>query len=125
MNTCFLLRRAGLAVAVVFPAVAGFQSQSAIGPELSLGAKPMRGLDQSHRQSRANRPQGGDLPQFGSDGMLATLRQQFAPGLLAQGLQHIQLLIELLGAATGASLGDIYQALADMAGISHLTACRV
>src|SRR5437762_13872732 len=72
---------------VVFPAVAGFQSQSAIAPELSLGAKPMRGLDHSHRQSRANRPQGGELPQFGSDGMLATLRQQFAPGLLAQGLR--------------------------------------
>src|SRR5204862_127724 len=77
---------------VVFPAVAGFQSQSAIAPELSLGAKPMRGLDHSHRQSRAKRPQGGDLPQFGSDGMLATLRQQFAPGLLAPGLQQIQLL---------------------------------
>src|ERR1700732_4624195 len=61
---------------VVFPAVAGFQSQSAIGPELSLGAKPMRGLDQSHRQSRANRPQGRNLPQFGSDRMLATFRQQ-------------------------------------------------
>src|SRR5216683_3546474 len=27
---------------VIFSAVAGFQSQSAIGPELSLGAKPMR-----------------------------------------------------------------------------------
>jgi len=26
---------------LVFPAVAGFQSQSAIGPELSLGAKPL------------------------------------------------------------------------------------
>src|SRR5258708_11904372 len=74
---------------VVFPAVAGFQSQSAIGPELSLGAETMRGLDQSHRQSRANWPHGGDLAQFGSDGMLATLRQQFTPGLLAQGLQHI------------------------------------
>src|SRR5258708_8515835 len=47
--------------------------------------------------------------------MLATLRQQFAPGLLAQGLQHIQLLIELLGAATGASLGDFPQPLAAMA----------
>src|SRR5882724_1775475 len=82
----------------------------------------MWGLDQSHRQSRANRAQGGDLPQFGSDGMLATLRQQFAPGLLAQGLQHIQLLIELLGAATGASLGDFPQPLAAMAGIVNVPA---
>ena len=47
---------------VVFPAIAGFQPQSAIGPELALGAETMWGLNQSHRQSRANRSQGGDLP---------------------------------------------------------------
>src|SRR5713101_7579990 len=46
---------------VVFPAVASFQAQSAVGPQLSLGAKTMRGLDQSHRQCRANRPEGRDL----------------------------------------------------------------
>jgi hypothetical protein len=40
---------------VVFPAVAGFQTQSTVGPELALGAETMRGLDQSHRQGRANR----------------------------------------------------------------------
>src|SRR5438132_6245823 len=34
----------------VFASGAGFQCQSAIGPELSLGAKTMRGLDQGHRQ---------------------------------------------------------------------------
>src|SRR5438552_9311971 len=55
---------------VVFPAVTGFQCQSAVGPELSFGAETMRGLDQCHRQSRANRSQGGNLPQFGSDRML-------------------------------------------------------
>src|SRR5213594_4578755 len=107
---------------VVFPAVAGFQPQSAVGPELSFGAETMRGLDQCHRQSRANRSQGGNLPQFGSDRMLATLRQQFAPGLLAQVLQHVQLLIKLLGAATGASLGDFPQPLAAMAGIVNVPA---
>ena len=47
---------------VVFPAVAGFQPQSAVGPQLSLAAKTMRGLDQSHRQSGTNRAQGGNLP---------------------------------------------------------------
>src|SRR2546425_12528086 len=34
----------------VFASGAGFQCQSAIGPELSLGAKTMRGLEQGHRQ---------------------------------------------------------------------------
>src|SRR5437762_2315639 len=66
---------------VVFPAVAGFQPQSAVGPELSFGAETMRGLDQCHRQSRANRSQGGNLPQFGSDRMLATLPQHAYAGL--------------------------------------------
>src|SRR5438128_2743113 len=96
---------------VVFPAVTGFQRQSAVGPELSFGAETMRGLDQCHRQSRANRSQRGNLPQFGSDRMLATLRQQFAPGLLAQVLQHVQLLIKLLSSAASAGLWNFPQPL--------------
>src|ERR1700693_1058441 len=47
---------------VVFPTVAGFQPQSAVGPELSLGAKTIRGLDQSHRQRGTNRSTGGGPP---------------------------------------------------------------
>src|SRR5207245_7925330 len=102
---------------VVFPAVAGFQPQSAVGPELSFGAETMLGLDQCHRQSRANRSQGGNLPRFGSDRMLATLRQQFAPGLLAQVLQHVQLLIKLLSSAASAGLWNFPQPLTAMEGI--------
>ena len=64
---------------VIFPAVAGFPPQSAIGPQLALAAKTMWSLNQRHRQGGTNRPQGGNLPQFGSDRMLAILRQQFAP----------------------------------------------
>src|SRR5579871_4151426 len=78
---------------LIFPAVAGFQPQSAVGPQLALRAKTMRGLNQGHRQSTADRPQGGDLSELGSDGMFATLRQQFASRLLPQVLQHVQLLI--------------------------------
>src|ERR1039458_424703 len=60
---------------VVFAAVAGFQPQSAVGPELSLGAEAVRGLDQGHRQSGTNRAQGGNLSQFGGDRMLAADRK--------------------------------------------------
>ena len=49
--------------------------------------------------------------------MFATLRQQFAPGLLAQVLQHVQLLIKLLGSAASAGLGNFSQPLTAMAGI--------
>src|SRR2546422_6780506 len=40
---------------VVFPAVAGFQPQSAVGPELSFGAETMRGLDQTPHRFRTKR----------------------------------------------------------------------
>jgi hypothetical protein len=49
--------------------------------------------------------------------MLATLRQQFASGVLAQGLQHVQLLIKLLSSAASAGLGNFPQPLTAMAGI--------
>jgi hypothetical protein len=39
--------------------------------------------------------------------MLATLGQQFAPSLLAQVLQHVQLLVKLLGSPADASLPDL------------------
>src|SRR5207245_10609415 len=84
---------------VVFPAVAGFQPQSAVGPELSFGAETMRGLDQCHRQSRANGSQGGNLPQIRSDRMLTTHSQQVSPGVLAHGVRHVELLTMLLSMA--------------------------
>src|ERR1700732_5188436 len=49
--------------------------------------------------------------------MLATLRQQFAPCLLAQVLQQVQLLIELLGAAASSGLGYFFQALTAMSSV--------
>ena len=63
-------------------------------------------LNQGHRQSRANRPQGGNLSELGGDGLLATLRQQFAARLLAQVLQHVQLLIESLGSPAAEGQGS-------------------
>jgi len=41
------------------------------------------------------------------DGMLATLRQQLAARLLAQVLQHVQLLVESFRSATDASFLDL------------------
>ena len=54
--------------------------------------------------------------------MFATLRQQFAPRLLAQVLQHVQLLIELLGAAASSGLGYFFQPLATMASVVNIPA---
>src|ERR1700747_2390602 len=46
---------------VIFPTVAGFQPQSAIGPQLALAAKTMGRLNQGHRQNGTNWAQGGNL----------------------------------------------------------------
>src|SRR6266542_4487862 len=78
----------------VFRTDAGLQGQSAIVPQLSLAAETMRSLDQGHRQRRSNRSQIRNLSQLRGDGMLATLREQFPPGLLTQVLQDVPLLIE-------------------------------
>ena len=48
---------------------------------------------------------------------LRPLRQQFPPGLLAQVLQHVQLLIKLLGSAARAGLRDFLQPFTAMAGV--------
>ena len=54
--------------------------------------------------------------------MFATLCQQFAPRLLAQVPQQVQLLIELLGAAASSGLGNFLQPLATMASVVNVPA---
>ena len=59
------------------------QGQTAVSPELSLGAKMMRCLNQSDQQSRLNRADAGNLAKQSSCRMFPALHQQFLPGLLA------------------------------------------
>jgi hypothetical protein len=54
--------------------------------------------------------------------MFATLCQQFAPRLLAQVLQQIQLLVELLGSAADTGFLDFVQPLVSMAGVVDIPA---
>src|SRR5206468_4472418 len=54
--------------------------------------------------------------------MLATLRQQLAARLLAQVLQHVQLLVESFGSATDAGFVDLAQPLVSMTGIVDVPA---
>src|SRR5215470_4885772 len=54
--------------------------------------------------------------------MFATLCQQFAARLLAQVLQHVQLLIELLGATTRSRFRYLLQPLTAMAGVVDVPA---
>src|SRR5229473_5868992 len=54
--------------------------------------------------------------------MFATLCQQFTPRLLAQVLQQVQLLIELLGAAASSGLGYFFQPLTAMTSVVNVPA---
>src|SRR6266566_4526945 len=54
--------------------------------------------------------------------MLATLRQQLAARLLAQVLQHVQLLVESFGSATDAGFLDLAQPLGSITGIVDVPA---
>src|SRR5258708_1157735 len=54
--------------------------------------------------------------------MFATLRQQFAPRLLAQVLQQIQLLIELLGSPASSGLGYFFQPRTAMTSVVNVPA---
>src|SRR5436190_18380625 len=54
--------------------------------------------------------------------MFATLRQQFASRWLAQVLQQVQLLIELLGAAASSGLGDLVQPRTAMSSVVDVPA---
>src|SRR5262249_45154702 len=68
---------------VIFPAVAGFQSQSAVGPQLALAAKAMGSLNQCHRQNGTKWPQEGNPSELGGNGVFADFRLKFASRLLA------------------------------------------
>ena len=92
------LRVSQLAVAVaVLCAGANLQGQSAIGPQLPLGAKSLWSLQQGNQQRRPDRPHVRNLPQLVADGMLATFHQQIVPGQPVQSLHRVQWFIESLG----------------------------
>ena len=55
--------------------------------------------------------------------MLAALRQQFPPSVLAEVLQHVQPLVELFGSSANAGFANLSQPLRSMAGIVDVPSC--
>src|SRR2546427_5741644 len=106
----------------VFPAAVGLQSQTAIGPELPLGAKAMRRLDQSDQQSRPDRTNRWNLTQPLHRGVLAALGQEIKPHPLAQNSQGIELLVVEFGATAHAGFGDFAEPFRSVAWCVHLLA---
>lgn len=70
----------------VFSTAVCLQCLTAVRPQLSLGAKPVRRLDQRYQQSRPNRTDIGNLAKQFRRAMLAALRQQIVARCLTQHL---------------------------------------
>src|SRR6516164_5899026 len=81
----------------VLRTVAGVDRQSAVRPQLPLGAEAMWGLDQRDQQSGAHRTDRRNLPQQFRGPMFPALSQQIPPHGLTQRSQSIELLVEELG----------------------------
>src|ERR1700730_13450574 len=109
----------------VLTAAVGLQTKTAVGPELSLGAKTMRRLDKGHQQGRSNRTDRGNLAQQLSGGMLLAFEQEVVLHFTMQCPQRIDLLIVELRPAAHAWFADLVQPLLAMAcGVDSLTNAR-
>src|SRR5437879_11791934 len=81
----------------VFPAAVGLQSQTAVGPQLPLGAKAMWRLDQSDQQSRPDRTNRWNLTKPIHRGVRAAIGKQLTPQLIAKNRQAIDLMVVDMG----------------------------
>src|ERR1700690_4644712 len=99
----------------VFAADGSLQSQTAVGPELPLGAEAMRGLNESDQQSCSDRTNRRNLAQQIRRVVLLALPQQIASDLLTKSLQCVELLIVELCPAAHAGFGDLGQPFVPMA----------
>ena len=100
----------------------GHDPKPAVLPEHSLGAEPMRRLDNGHDHSRADRAEGRNRTKQFPRWMLYAVGQELLPCLFAQGNQRVQLPVEKLGPAAYARLGDLAQPLLTMARVVNALA---
>ena len=91
----------------VLRTVVGLNAQPTVGPELSLAAKPVRGLHQPDQTGGSNRTDAGNLAQQFRGFMFSALRQKLGSHLSPQGLQSVQLLIEQLRPAAHPGLWEL------------------
>ena len=108
----------------VFRTDASLQSQSAVSPQLALGAKTMGSLNQSHQQGSANWPYVGNLPELTGDLVLVTLPQQLPPCWLPQPLRHVQRFVEMFSTPANSAMRNLLQPQVAMAGIVDVSAAH-
>src|SRR5271168_3994573 len=95
----------------VLGAVAGLQRQSAVSPELALGAEPVRRLHPRDQHRRTQRTQKWHRLQPLGRRVLPALDDQVVPRLAAQLLQGVQLLVKALGSTPQSASAERCQIL--------------
>src|ERR1039458_4254853 len=90
-------------------------SKTAISPQLPLGTETMRCLDDRDQQGRPDWTDRGNLAEQLERLVLPALGQQFAPHLLAQRPQRIELLVVELRPAPHSRLSDLAEPLGTIA----------
>src|SRR5215470_11347025 len=93
----------------------GYDSKPAVLPEHSLGAEAMRRLEDGHQHGCADGAQGRNGTEQFPRLVLFALGEEFLPCLFAQEYQCVELLVEKLGPAAHAGLGDLAEPFLAMA----------
>src|SRR5437660_7047323 len=84
-NRYLLLRSSQLSIdEAVFCTVVGFDAEAAVGPQLSLSAEPMRGLQDGNQQGSPNRTDRWNLAEPLGCPVVGALRQQIPAYFSAQ-----------------------------------------
>src|SRR6267143_3835246 len=78
---------------LVMGAGPGHHTKPTIGPQLALGTKPVRGLQNTQQFGRPNRANRRNRTQPFPNLVLLAFRQEVSPYFLAKGSQCIQLLV--------------------------------
>ena len=88
IETSYLLGLAGMdqlsSLEAILRAVVGLKSKAAVGPQLALGSKAMRGLDQRDQQSRSDRTDSRNLTEYLGRAVFSALLQEIPAHLLAE-----------------------------------------
>src|SRR4030095_15591383 len=90
----------------VFRAGVGLDRKAAVAPQLPFSTEPVRSLNQRDQQSGPNRTDVGNLTQQFRRTMFPALGKETPPHLLAQSLQRVELLVEMLGSTAYACFGN-------------------
>src|ERR1700686_5016107 len=115
MELCFFARCSCPSTLRVIGAAVCLDANSAVSPQLPLGAETVRGLQNAKQYGRPDRANRRDLAEPSPGLVFLTLGEQITPHLLAQCSQCIQLLVVKLRPPAHSQFADLPEPLGTMA----------